>query len=78
MRAYEISPAHALASFRSWFDALSLEDVSHGLVAHLMPKVSERTGNPPISPMTVVACQLQDQLLDGLSFWGTLNLGSFF
>ena len=78
MGANEISPAHALASFRSRFDAVALEDVGHGLVAYLVPEVAQRPGNSSISPTTVVACQLQNQLLDGLCFWGRLDVGSVF
>ncbi len=53
--ANELSPAQALASFRSRFDAVALEDIGHGLVPYLIPEVAQRPGNRQVSPTTVVA-----------------------
>ena len=57
--AIEISPAHAIASFRSRFDTIALEDVGHGSVAYLVPEVAQRPAirRYPQRPLSRANCK---------------------
>ena len=45
-------------------DVVSFQNIGHGLVAHFMPEITQRTHNPPISPSAILSRQLQDQFFD--------------
>ncbi len=64
VRADELRPSGGLLSLRGRRYALALQNVTDGLVAHFMPEVGQRSGNPVVTPRLVLLGETQHQLVD--------------
>ena len=43
---------------------MALEDVADGLVAHLVPEVSQSPGDSIVTPTSILRCEADDEILD--------------
>ncbi len=58
-----MTPTEERASFGSWRNRVSFENVSHGFVTDLVVQLDEFAFDLAIAPV-VLACQAQNQLFD--------------
>src|SRR4051795_12419195 len=70
MRGDEILPCSRLAPFRSWSDSMPAKHVSDRLVRDFVAEISERFGDPVVTPAGVLTRHLENQAL-----YVRLNLG---
>ena len=84
MRTDELTPTHRSPALGRGPDVVSFQNIGHGLVAHFVPQITQRTHNPPISPSAILSGQLQDQFFDliarraAFAAWPILRAVEFF
>src|SRR4029453_11929646 len=71
METDEFPPGHALLPLRSWWYAVTLEDVAHSLIAHRVSKIVQCPHNPIIAPGTILLGHTHHQGLQLLGNAGT-------
>ena len=64
MGANEFTPAHRSPALGRRPNVVSFQNIGHGLVAHFVAEITQRTCDPPISPSAILSRQLQDQFFD--------------
>src|SRR5437016_3327128 len=68
METDELPPGRGLLPLRGRWDAVTLEDVAHGLIAHRVSKIVQCPHNPIIASGTILSGHTHHQ---GLRSWST-------
>src|SRR3974390_744415 len=64
MRPNERCPACRVPALRRRRQSVASQDIADRLIAHTMPEISQRSGDPVITPISVLPGNANDQLLN--------------